>query len=211
MDIDTLGCNDVVIRTDQEPAIKDLVAQIRINRAGNTTTIPEEAPQGDSKANGLAEKGVQDVAAQIRLLKLAIEAKLQCKIPINHTIIAWIMEFAPSTLNCFSVGRDGKTAYERLKGRKFKIPMVEFGERVHWKIQSAKHKRRGKMRSKWEEGIFLGLVHQAHEYIVGDENGIRKCRTIRRMAPSARWDLEKLNARQRHPLAMEIKFRRYRS
>ena len=51
-DIDVLGGNDVVIRSDQEPAMKDLVSQIRVNRAGNTTSIPEEAPQGDSKSNG---------------------------------------------------------------------------------------------------------------------------------------------------------------
>ena len=72
-------------------------------------------------------QGVQEVAAQIRLLKLILESKLQYKIPIGHPIIAWIIEFAPHSLNFFSVGRDGKTPYERLKGRRFRVPMAEFG------------------------------------------------------------------------------------
>ena len=116
-------------------------------------------PDQQAEALESAEKAVQEIAGQIRLLKLMLESKLQCKIPVGHPIIAWIIEFAPQALNYFSVGRDGKTAYERLKGRRFRIPIAEFGERVHMTIQSKKWTKRGKMNSKWDEGIFLGFVN----------------------------------------------------
>ena len=56
--------------------------------------------------------------------------------------------WAAASLNYFGVGRDGKTAYERLKGKAFKLPMAEFGELVHYKFQSKKWKKRGKMNAK---------------------------------------------------------------
>ena len=100
--------------------------------------MPENSPVGDSESNGLAETGVQEVAGQIRVIKLGLEAALQCQIPIDHPIIPWLIEWAPDTQNYFSVGRDGKTSYERHKGKTFKVPMAEFGESVHFKVQSKK-------------------------------------------------------------------------
>ena len=72
------------------------------------------------------------------------------------------------------------------------MPMAEFGEKVHGMIQSKKWTRPGK--PKWDEGIFSGLVQQSHEYIIGAPQGIKKCGSIKRMAPSVRWDLAALNA-----------------
>ena len=80
--------------------------------------------------------------------------------------------WAAASLNYFGVGRDGKTAYERLKNKTFKLPMAEFGELVNYKIQSAKWKKRGKMNAKWGEGICLGVVPRANEYIVGTDRSI---------------------------------------
>ena len=74
------------------------------------------------------------------------------------------------------------------------MPMAEFGERVHGMIQSKKWTRRRKMNAKWDEGMFLGLVQQSHEYIIGTQHGIKKCGSIKRMASSVRWDLDMLNA-----------------
>ena len=110
-----------------------------------------------------------------------------------------MIEWAPATLDYFSVGRDGKTAYEKLKGKPFTKPMVEFGESVQFKVQTRKGQKRGKMKSRWGIGIFLGLTRRAHEYMVGTPFGAHKCRTIQRMAPSNRWNLERFNhMRGRH-------------
>ena len=49
------------------------------------------------------------------------------------------------------------------------------------------------MKSRWGIGIFLGVTRKSHEYIVGTPFGVHKCGTVQRMAPSARWNLERLN------------------
>ena len=50
---------------------------------------PEETqyrntPEGDSKANGLAERAVQSVQKQARILKLALERNLGSKFDVQH-------------------------------------------------------------------------------------------------------------------------------
>ena len=67
----------------------------------------------------------------------------------------WLIEYAAVLLNRGQVGADGKTAYERLKGKKSGIPGMQFGERVLWKSRVSSEKRRYKMDSDWHDGVFL--------------------------------------------------------
>ena len=65
------------------------------------------------------------------------------------------------------VGTDGKTAYERIKGKVAKIDGPDFGEGVLWK------RRReggplGKLTCMWEDGISLGMKGTTGEIIVGN-------------------------------------------
>ena len=66
---------DAVIKHDQEPAIKDLVKEIARKRALGRT-ISEESPVGSSASNGLAERAVQSVEGQIRVIKSALQEKV---------------------------------------------------------------------------------------------------------------------------------------
>ena len=52
-------------------------------------------------------------------------------------MMTWLIQHAADCLSKYQVGEDGKTAYERLKGKKFSRAVVEFGEKVHFK-KSAK-------------------------------------------------------------------------
>ena len=65
---------------------------------------------------------------------LALESRLDAKIPVTHHVITWLVEHAADVLNKFAVGIDGRTAYERIKGKKYHGEMVEFGRRVMYKI-----------------------------------------------------------------------------
>ena len=44
--------------------------------------------------------------------------------------MAWIPQHAGFLLSRFQVSKDGKTAYERLKGKAYRGELVDFGERV---------------------------------------------------------------------------------
>ena len=64
------------------------------------------------------------------------------------------------------LGRDGKTAHERLEGKSAKVQVLMFGEGVSWKW-----KRRGsplgKLTRMWEDGVCLGVKGTTGDIIVG--------------------------------------------
>ena len=46
-------------------------------------------------------------------------------------MLSWLVLHARSLLRQFSVGKDGKTPRQRLRGRKSKQRLMEFGQSVH--------------------------------------------------------------------------------
>ena len=149
-------------------------------------TIPEQSPVGSSGSNGVVERGIQAVERMSRVLKLCLEDKWSAKIPDDHAIITWMVGHAGYLLSRFSVGVDGKTPYERLKGKKAKMGGVEFGEGIWFKMKS-KSQGIGKLATAWRDGVYLGIRTLSGEIIVGTEEGVWKARTIRRKPFESRW------------------------
>ena len=84
------------------------------------------------------------------------------------------------------MGKGGKTAYERWKGKRFKVPMAEFGERVLY--LKPKSKGKDKYESRWEEGIWLGVDDESRQYRIADVKGIVKTGRVQRLAKGEdRW------------------------
>ena len=69
-------------------------------------------------------------------------------------MFVWLVEYAAFLLNRHEVGQDGRTAYERLKGKRATSLGVEIGEKLMWK-----EKKFGKLSPMWEEGISSGFEH----------------------------------------------------
>ena len=89
-------------------------------------------------------------------------------------------------LNRFEVGRDGKTAYERLKKKAAKMFGLEFGELLLWKRKPIGGAL-GKMSCMWEDGVYLGLKATTGEIIVGTKSGVWKTRSVQRRPLEERW------------------------
>ena len=104
----------IVIRTDGEPAIRDLVDKVAQLRASET--VAEHTPPGDSRANGLAERAVQTIEKQARVLKLEMERRAG-KFSVAHPIFPWLVSHAADVVTKFLVHEDGLTSYERIKGQ----------------------------------------------------------------------------------------------
>ena len=64
---------DVILKTDQEAAIKFFVDDVCVNRTG-ARTIKECAPQGSKGSNGIVERAVQSVEQCLRTLAALTEA-----------------------------------------------------------------------------------------------------------------------------------------
>jgi hypothetical protein len=141
---------------------------------------------GDSKSNGIVERGIQSIEQQVRVLKSALEERWKLKIPSKHAVVTWIVEYAAFLLNRFEVGRDGKTSYERCKGKKSKLLGIEFGEAVLWRRKPIAGAL-GKLTCLWEDGVYLGIKGGSGEIIIGNLEGVWKSRTIQRKPIEDRW------------------------
>ena len=81
---------DVVIKSDQEPSIQDLVQEI-IRARAPAKTIPEQAPVKSSSSNGHAERGIQSIEGHVRVMKDSLETKIGVSVPSNHDIVSWMV------------------------------------------------------------------------------------------------------------------------
>ena len=119
----------VILKGDQEPAIEDLMREVARAR-GSAETVLEFSPVRDSSGNGLAEKGVQTLEGLIRTHILELDEKLNCKLSLDMAWFNWLVEYCADVHNRHQVGADGKTPWERLKGRRCHGYVQEFGRVV---------------------------------------------------------------------------------
>lgn len=98
----------------------------------------------------------------------------------------WLIEYASFLLNRFEVGHDGKTSWERCKGKRAKTLGIEFGEAVLWRRKPLGGAL-AKLTSMWEDGVYLGVKGKSGEIIVGDPSGVWKTRSVQRKPIDERW------------------------
>ena len=65
----------------------------------------------------------------LRTVKLCLEARIQKRIPDDHPLMTWMVEHAAWLSTVCKRGEDGKTAFQRVRGRAFNKRSVEFGEK----------------------------------------------------------------------------------
>lgn len=175
-DLHFLGYRRVILKHDQEPAIKALARAVK---AGfEREVVPEESPKGDAhgQSNGAAERAVQTCQGLVRTLKAHLEEKLGREIGSSSSILAWMVEHAGTLRTLYSQeGAEGLTPFQRIKGRKWQIALPCFGEVVDYRKRT-----QDKLEGRWNEGIFLGVRLTSSEKIIGTENGIFVVQGIRR-------------------------------
>ncbi len=54
------------------------------------------------------------------------------RMPAQHPVMPWLVESAAVVLRRYEVSKDGKTSYERCKGKPAKTFSLEFGAAVLW-------------------------------------------------------------------------------
>ena len=117
---------------------------------------------------------------------MQLEKDYNCNITVKSPLFPWVVKHAQWTLNRYLEHSDGRTSYERRWGRKYNHAVCTFGETILFKNPSHNFKAS----SAWERGIWLGKDTESEEHIVGTKDGVKKCRTIRRLVPSEQHDAE---------------------
>ena len=122
-----LGYRKVVFKSDNERALLALLDLVK-RALVDVEVVPETSPETDSQANGLAELGVQTAKGRTRAIRSALEATYGTKIGEDEPVLAWIPRHAVNCRNRYAIGSDGRTPEQRRTGRKWKRPVVQFGE-----------------------------------------------------------------------------------
>ena len=107
----------MVLKSDQEPAIKFLLDDVCMARTG-ARTILEHAPVRSKGSNGVVERAVQTVEQYFRTLKSQLDERFGVRIDSKHPVLIWLCNYSMHVLNRLEVSADGKTAYERYKGKR---------------------------------------------------------------------------------------------
>ena len=78
----------IIIKSDQEPAVKRLVKDFVEARVEGKSVV-EESLVGGSGCNGVVERSVQAVEGPIRVILLAAEARLGATVTVTEPIVTY--------------------------------------------------------------------------------------------------------------------------
>ena len=85
------------------------------------------------ESSGVIEHGNRLGEGVLRVRLVALEARIGGRAPCTHPAFAWPAEHSADVLSKYLMGKDGKTAYERLYGKAVHEEALEFGECLWWR------------------------------------------------------------------------------
>ena len=94
------------------------------------------------------------------------------KLEPHDVIIQWAIRWAALMISRYSVGADGRTAYERRRGRRCRAPVIRFGETIWFKELKPHAAKRDKFNSDWNKGVWMGQARESQESIIGTGDGV---------------------------------------
>ena len=178
----------IILKSDSEPAIAALRNAIAKYHGGKV--VQEHPPRGESQSNGAVENAGKTVREYARVLREQIEYHTKVGMESAGNLTVWMIRWAAMLSSRYAVGKDGLTAYERRRGRKCRLPVVIFGEKVWYKELRAHKERRDKIQSEWREGLWLGHSRCSNEHIIGTREGTVRAYAIKRQDEAERWSAE---------------------
>lgn len=184
-DIKRLGYfGRVILRSDQEPAIVAFLEQVARSRADEPTVL-EHSPVGDSQSNGAAERAVRSLEEMMRTYLIDLERRANFKVPINHPLMEWLVEHSADMLNKCSHGSDGRSPYQRIKGRAFHGELAPFGSAIMFRVVGKV--KGGELTDRWLPGVWLGKRFASDEHLVAlrDSGRVFRCRSIQALGRAA--------------------------
>ena len=105
------GRTRLIIVSDQENAVKNLVDMIRDSRTRGTTVINTPG------SSASAERANYEVEKQIRTLRSRFEENYGESVGLDHKMLPFLVRHGAWLITHYQVKSDGKTPYERLRGR----------------------------------------------------------------------------------------------
>lgn len=89
-DIARLGHDRIMLKGDNEPAIRSQQEEVQRRRA--KPTVLENSEVGQSASNGVAERAVQALSEHIHVMTSCLQSHVKIGIPPKNPVIAWRVE-----------------------------------------------------------------------------------------------------------------------
>ena len=122
--IDLLGYRAITLKS--VTALARVAFRNRVAAMCKAEVTTEDAVEGDKESNGLIENAVMPLRGIIRTIKCHIESGTQQPLSDDSLVIPWLVEHAGCILSRCQRGRDGRTPFERLHGKKRAQEFVPF-------------------------------------------------------------------------------------
>ena len=189
------GLRNFIFKSDQEPAILDIKTRV-IEQLGDTYKIkPEASPKEEHQANGTVERCVWDIAGTARTVKCQVEHDYDVKLETDHNVLPWLIKYAGVLVTLFCVGSDGRTAYERSRGKPWKRALPKFAETIMYLPHDRNRGHRNKLEPRYlGPAIFLGVLLGTGEIFVGTKEGTVTAFAFKRLPAPERYQKEILNS-----------------
>ena len=151
----------------------------------------------ECKCRGI-ERANYEVEKQIRTLRSRFEENYGESVGLDHKMLPFLVRHCAWLITHYQVKSDGKTPYERLRGRPYQGQVAEFAEVVHFR-DPGKAADMPKLDDRWNLGLWLGKSLASDEHYVGTSAGVRRCRSIWRRPEKQRWDRKMLTEMNGEP------------
>ena len=191
-DIEDMGYlgNQIIVKGDQEPALREMLREAGRMRGAKAETILMCSPVGESQANGAVEGTIRRLAGLLRTIKSCCESKLKMRIERGHPLFNWMLPWTATVINRYVRDNGGQTPYRRQRGREAGKNLCEYGEKVLYYPLKGPGRSKDKTEARWKYGIWLGISNRSDEVIIGTETGVIKARSVRSLVEKDRWDKE---------------------
>ena len=193
-DLETIGLKNerIVLKSDQESSIVDVMKEIQKARASDFGSALDNSRVGDSDSNGFIETAIGSFEGVARTLRIALAMKVKAKVAASDPVIPWLIRHVGHIITRCWVRLNGKTSYQMIKGRRSNIRLKEFGEAVWFRIPESKNLP-GKFEPRWEDGIYVGFNIGTGEDLVSTDRGVFRVSTVRRKPVDERWSKQLLD------------------
>eukprot|EP00971_Amphidinium_carterae_P335218 6470936-Amphidinium_carterae.1 len=197
--LNSLGHSKAVFRTDSEPS---LMALAKAALKGAPHFVLQTSPLGSKESLGRAERMHAVISGLARTLKSSVAARYLVRIPLRHALTEWAFRHAAWLRERFHIKRGQKeTPFHRFYGHKYDKPVLEFGESVMWKDPTA---HALKYKERFGFGIWVGRHGQDDSHLILTRQGAMRVRTVRRLSPSERVNVQLLVSCKGTPRNLEL-------
>ena len=194
-DMTWLGYSKVILKCDGDWAIVKLLKEgLKRIKTEVMDASYAHPPTYDPRSNGAVENAVKQLKGHLRTPKLSLERNVGKRLPESHPLFSWLVGHAAWLLSTRKAGDDGQSAYQRVRGRPFSKKLIEFGERVLYKLhmRGPHYNNRGAMEERWQRGLMPGFTKHTNQYYLWNGTEMVTARAVQRMKRDSRWHLDSL-------------------